>query len=85
MLNFYNVRRISRKKKGRKRKMPQELLKEYMNKICTITLINEVSGVRGKIVAIEDNWIKVEYKNESRIINGDMIRDIKLLPEKYQK
>ena len=29
--------------------------------------------------------LKVEEKNGNRMINGDMIRDIKLMPEKYQK
>lgn len=42
-------------------------------------------GIQGKIVAVEDNWIKVEEKNRVRIINGDMIRDISIAPEKYQK
>ena len=76
---------MKRKKKGRKIKMPQEMIKEFMNKVCTISLFNESIGVQGKIVAVEDNWIKVEEKNGSRMINGDMIRDIKLMPEKYQK
>ena len=65
--------------------MPQELMKEFLGKICSVVLFNDLSGVQGKIVAIEDNWIKVEQKNKVRIINGDMIRDISILPEKYQK
>lgn len=73
---------INRKKKGRKRKMPQELMKELKGKVCTIILFNESFGVQGKIVAIEDNWIKVEEKNRTRFINGDMIRDISVMPEK---
>ena len=36
---------IKRKKKGRKRKMPQELMKEFIGKVCTIILFNESSGV----------------------------------------
>lgn len=66
--------------------MPQELMKEFMGKVCTIILFNESLGVQGKIVAIEENWIKVEEKNNKvRLINGDMIRDITIAPEKYQK
>lgn len=76
---------INKKKKGRKLNMPQGLMKEFIGKVCTIILFNESFGVQGKIVAIEDNWIKVEEKNRVRIINGDMIRDISLMPEKYQK
>ena len=65
--------------------MPQELMKEFIGKVCTIILMNEVFGVQAKIVAVEDNWIKVEEKNKVRIINGDMIRDITIAPKKYQK
>ena len=65
--------------------MPQELMKEFIGKVCTIILFNESFGVQGKIVAVEDNWIKVEEKNKGRLINGDMIRDISIAPEKYQK
>ena len=62
--------------------MPQELMKEFIGKICTIILFNESFGIQGKIVAIEDNWIKVEEKNKVRIINGDMIRDISIVHQK---
>ena len=68
-----------------KRKMPTELMKEFIGKICAITLFNESFGITGKIVSIEGNWIKVIEKDTSRLVNGDMIRDIKILPEKYQK
>ena len=64
--------------------MPKELIKEFIGKVCAIILFNESFGVQGKIVAVEDNWIKVEEKNKIRLVNGDMIRDITILPEKYQ-
>lgn len=65
--------------------MPQELIKEFIGKVCTIVLFNESFAIQGKIVAVEENWIKVEEKNTVRIINGDMIRDISIAPAKYQK
>lgn len=65
--------------------MPQELMKEFVGKVCTIVLFNDSFGMTGKIVAVEDNWIKVEEKKTVRIINGDMIRDIAVATEKYQK
>lgn len=65
--------------------MPQELMKEFIGKVCTIILFNDSFGIQGRIVEIEDNWIKVVEKNKVRIINGDMIRDISIAPEKYQK
>ena len=76
---------IQRRKKGRVRKMPTELIQEYIGKVCSISMFNESFAVTGKIAAIEGNWIKVEEKDTSRLINGDMIRDIRLLPAKYQK
>ena len=65
--------------------MPQELMKEFIGKVCTIILFNETFGVQGKIVAVEENWIKFEEKNKIRLINGDMIRDISIVPGKCQK
>ena len=65
--------------------MPREFMKEAIGKVCSIILFNESFGITAKIVAIEENWIKVEEKDKVRLINGDMIRDISILPEKYQK
>ncbi len=65
--------------------MPTELIQEFMGKVCSISLFNESFGITGKIVALEDNWIKIEEKGSLRLVNGDMIRDIKLMPAKYQK
>ncbi len=65
--------------------MPQELIKEFIGKVCTIILFNESFGVQGKILAAEENWLKVEEKNgKVRLINGDMIRDITIAADKYQ-
>jgi len=69
---------IRRKRKGVKRRMPAEMIKEFIGKDCVIVLFNEVAAVQGKIVALEDNWIKVEEKKRIRIINVDMIRDISM-------
>ena len=66
---------IKRKKGGRKRKMPTELIKDFIGEMCTITVFNEFA-VKGKIIAAEENWIKIETKNDVRIINGDMITSI---------
>lgn len=42
--------------------MPQELIKEFIGKICTIILFNESFGVQGKIVGVEGNCLKIEEK-----------------------
>ena len=65
--------------------MPTELMKEFIGKVCAIALFNDSFGITGKIISVEGNWIKVEEKDATRIINGDMIRDIKIMPVKYQK
>ena len=64
--------------------MPKEMMQEFMGKVCSISLFNDSFGMVGKIVAVEDNWIKVENKKEVRILNGDMVQSITLMPEKYQ-
>lgn len=56
--------------------MPVEMLKEFIGKTCVISLFNDLGGVQGTILAVEENWIKVEEKKKIRMINGDMIRDI---------
>lgn len=76
--------KIKQKRKGEKRDMPKEMMQEFMGKVCSIILFNDSFGMTGKIVAIEENWIKVENKKEVRILNGDMIQSISLMPEKYQ-
>ncbi len=65
--------------------MPTELMKDFIGKVCAITLFNESFEITGKIISVEGNWIKISEKNTSRLVNGDMIRDIKIMPEKYQK
>lgn len=74
----YMLNKMMRKRKGVKRKMPTEMLKEFIGKDCIISLFNDLGGVQGKILSIEENWIKVEEKKKIRIINGDMIRDISI-------
>lgn len=62
--------------KGGYVKMPEELIKEFIGKDVTILLFDDSFGVKGKIIAVEDNWIKVEEKNKINLLNGDMIKDI---------
>ena len=54
-------------------------------KTKTLGFFNESLASQGVIIAVEDNWIKVEEKKKTRIINGDMIRDIAIVPEKKVK
>ena len=65
--------------------MPTELIKEFIGKVCQIMLLGDGFGITGKIIEREGNWIKIKEKETIRVLNGDMIRDIKMLPDKYQK
>ncbi len=65
--------------------LPKELMQEFIGKVCEITLFNTSFGVCGKITAIEENWIMVNEKGKIRLLNGDMIMNIKIMPQKYQK
>ncbi|MBR6360793.1 MAG: hypothetical protein IKS04_03280 [Clostridia bacterium] len=62
--------------------MSVEMIKDLIGQNVVINLFNESGGSQGVIIAVEDNWIKVEEKKKTRIINGDMIRDIAVIPEK---
>ena len=44
-----------------------------------------MDGITGKIISVEENWLKVQERDSVRMVNGDMIRDIKIMPSKYQK
>ncbi|MBR5112888.1 MAG: hypothetical protein IK097_05635 [Clostridia bacterium] len=80
--NSFMKYRIIEKKKGRRTEMSVEMIKDLIGQNVTISLFNESLASRGVIIAVEDNWVKVEEKKQTRIINGDMIRDIAIVPEK---
>ncbi len=60
--------------------MPTELLKEFIGKECIISLTNENKDqIKGIILETESYWIKIKEEDSNRIINGLMIRDIKII------
>ena len=67
-----------RKRKGLK-KMSNELIKSYIGKVCNITTGSlGPSFVKVTIVEVVDNWIKVESKGKTDLINADFIQNIKI-------
>lgn len=56
--------------------MPAEMLNDCIGKEVIICVEGELSGFKATVVSITDNWIKVEEKNNIRLINGDMITQI---------
>ena len=78
--------------------MTTELMKEFIGKVCSITLFGEMTTIKGKITLVENDWIKLEEASDAifsekgkskntttRILNCNMICQVKILPEKYQK
>ena len=58
--------------------MPKELLKDFMNKNCTITLMGEEHiQFTGTVISVEGYWIKIKEEECIRVLNGAMIQDIK--------
>ena len=58
--------------------MPVELLNEFIDKNCTVTLMgDEHIQMTGEVIAIEGYWLKIKENECTRIINGAMIQDIR--------
>ena len=58
--------------------MPKELLNEFIDKNCIITLMNDGHiQFMGVVIAIEGYWIKIKENEYTRVINGAMIQDIR--------
>jgi len=54
-------------------------MKDFIDKECKITLVNEQFEVTGKVIGTEAYWIKIQEKDSMRIVNGAMVRDIKII------
>lgn len=77
---------IKKKKRGERRKMPTELIKDFIGKNCSFSMIDSSFGFTGVIQEIQDNWLKVETNGKiKKLINADMIVGITELPEKNKK
>lgn len=75
-------RRIRQKKlrmlNGGHKKMASQLLSELIGKEVQLYGEGGISGFAGKVIAVEENLIKIEEKRNIRIINADMIAQIKI-------
>ncbi|HBD67785.1 MAG TPA: hypothetical protein DC014_00755 [Treponema sp.] len=56
--------------------MATELLKDFIGKMVTIFAEGELGGFQGTILAVENNWLKIEDKKTIRLLNADMIMQI---------
>ncbi len=80
--NKFIYDRILRKKSGRKTKVTIDMITDLVGKDVVVTCFNESFARQCTIIAVEENWIKVEDKKKISIINADMIRDITIMKPK---
>lgn len=56
--------------------MDGSMLDQYMGKECTISLFNEVGAIKGKLMDADIQWVKVDAKKGTQLINRNMVRNI---------
>ncbi len=61
--------------------MTSKLLTECIGKNVELYGEGGISGYAGKVIAVEENLVKIEDKKTIRIINADMIAQIKIKKE----
>jgi len=60
-------------------KMNNEIITALIGKTCTITTGNSFAGtIIGKITKVADNWIEVETKKCTELVNMDYVIDVKV-------
>ena len=68
--------------KGEKEIMTSKLLSECVGKQVELYGEGGLYGYVGKVLEVENNLIKIEDKKTIRIINADMISQIKIKKDK---
>lgn len=56
--------------------MDGSMLGQYMGKECMISLFNEVGAIKGKLMDADIQWVKVDTKKGTQLINRNMVRNI---------
>lgn len=75
--HIYLVRRLKKLRGGRV--MSNELIKSCIGKICSISTGSlGASYSKVEIVEVVDNWMKVQGKGKTDIVNIDFIQNIKI-------
>lgn len=75
---------IAKKNKTLRRRetMANKILERWLGKECIISTGSFGTTITGTIVAVEENWIEVETKKDSQLINADFITNITPKPQK---
>ena len=56
--------------------MDGSMLDQYMGKDCTVSLFNEVGAIKGKLMDADIQWVKVDTKKGTQLINRNKVRNI---------
>ena len=57
--------------------MSGSILDAYIGKDCAVSLFNDVGGIKGKLMDVDAQWVKIEPpKKGTQIINRNMIRSV---------
>ena len=56
--------------------MDGSMLDQYMGKDCTVSLFNEVGAIKGKLMEADMQWVKVDTRKGTQLINRNMVRNI---------
>ena len=56
--------------------MDGSMLDQYMGKECTISLFNDVGAIKGMLMDADIQWVKVDTKKGTQLINRNMVRNI---------
>lgn len=76
------LQKIRKRRNGGESRMTSKLLTECIGKEVELYGEGGISGYAGKVIAVEENLVKIEDKKTIRIINADMIAQIKIKKEK---
>ena len=72
------TKKIKNKKLNKEERMKMyELLKRFIGKKCSISIMNSSSGILGTITEVQDNWVVVDTDNNGTdAVNIDYITQI---------
>ena len=53
------------------------ILDTYIGKDCAVSLFNDMGGIKGKLMDVDAQWVKIETpKKGTQFINRNMIRSV---------
>ena len=61
--------------------MAPKMLSECIGKKVTIFIEGGLGGYVATVLAVEDNFIKIEDKKNIRYVNADMVTEVRLAKE----